>query len=70
MKSVTLWFISGSNISGDGLKTVESSDDLFFIVGQRVLVNGNDVHVGVALFFADVLQLRISFIDVGIQLQG
>lgn len=32
-------------------------------------MNGNDVHVGVALIFADLLQLRVTFIDVGIQLE-
>lgn len=43
--------------------------DLFLIVGKCVLVNGDDVHVGVALFLTDLLQLWVCFIDVSIQLQ-
>lgn len=42
---------------------------LFFIVGQCVLVYGDDVHVRVAVVFPDFLQLWICFIDISIQLQ-
>lgn len=42
---------------------------LLLIVGQSVLVDRDDVHEGVAPVLADLLQLRVSFIDVSIQLQ-
>lgn len=43
--------------------------DLFFIVGQGVLLYGDNVHVRVAVIFPDFLQLWIQFINISIQLK-
>lgn len=43
--------------------------DLFFIVGQGVLVYGDNVHVRVAVVIPDFLQLWIQFINISIQLK-
>lgn len=42
---------------------------LLLVVGQSVLVDRDDVHVGVTPVLTDLLQLRVAFIDVGVQLQ-
>lgn len=42
---------------------------LVLIVGQCVPVDGDDVHVGVAVVFSDLLQLWVRLVDVCIQLR-
>ncbi len=39
------------------------------IVRQFILVYSDNVHVGVALVFTDLLQLRVCLIDISVQLQ-
>lgn len=47
---------------------LEEPLQLFLIVRKCVLVNGDYVHIGIALVFTDLLQLWVCFVDISIQL--